>query len=268
MRKSTKIDRYLTQLEGELADMPADARARVMADVRAQINKGLAQKRTPTAVLRDVGPAKLIAMSHMKIRDGRGRTSPWVRYTAFATVGLFGLILGGGLWWIFRSKERIKSRNLPEAAAASRAMVEGDFNLSLARVKNLRIEFNVGKLELTPGTAGELKWVCAGAPKLEVVGTTLTFAPDQGIARCELAMPPEVPVRVSAANGHLDVRQPRYPYDIELVNGRVSVTPDPARAYDYQVQVKNGLQDFFRGSPKPGALKVKINVVNGSVKKE
>ncbi|NJL25893.1 MAG: hypothetical protein HC902_12485 [Calothrix sp. SM1_5_4] len=66
----------------------------------------------------------------------------------------------------------------------------------------------------------------------------------------------------------MDVKAPAAALDIELNNGKVNIKPDPALAYDFEVRVKNGLQDFFPRSSRGDALKVRVNVTNGMVRKE
>ena len=272
MRKSDKVQRYLRQLERELAEMPADHRDRVLTEIKDQIKRGLAGDRSAAAVLREIGSPKLIAMSHMKIRTATGEPrSPWLRIAAVATVVFFGLVFAFGLHWIRQNANR-RSRAaaaVDPAAALPTDAPEDSRNLREFNVHVVVIPFGTGRLTLNSGAGESLTWRCDGAPRVEVLANVLTLNLDRiSVARCEVSVPAGVKVKIRGTNGQLEVNQPRTPLDITLTNGRVSLRPDPARSYDYDVRVKNGLQDFFRASSRPGALKIKIAVTNGTVKKE
>lgn len=295
MKKEMKIARYLRRLERELSTLPADDRATVVAEVKGLIDKARAQGRTVDDALNGLGAPKLMAMSYLKRCPGHESRSRWVRASAFATVGFFALVFMGGLaviwrlsplapengvgWWgpALRLDEPSGHVRVLDTMAAPTLVesptVVGSRNLADLKIKKVRLPFQTGKLELKTSANAELKWSCQAPlreePRVEIADGTLTL--DLGgsdVARCVIEVPADAKVEVRGVNGHLEVKRLVAALDVQLTNGRVSFDPDPARVSDVEVHVKNGLQDFFRRSSKPGAIKTKIVVTNGTVKKE
>ncbi len=152
--------------------------------------------------------------------------------------------------------------------------INGEEDVGGKQVKTLVIPFNTAKLEIKHNTTTLLSWNCKAAGDSPDIATetqagVMTLNLDKlNLAKCSLELPIGIDVQFRGVNGHMDVDYPFANMDIELNNGKVKIHPDPGLAYDFDVKVKNGLKDFFPRSKDKKALKVKVNVVNGLVKKE
>lgn len=149
----------------------------------------------------------------------------------------------------------------------------GEEDLTASKVKLVKIPFNNAKLEIRTTDTGNFKWSCknmaSANPPITVSAGVLTFDLEKvKMAKCELKLPEGVKAEIKGTNGTLELLKPAAAYDIKVINGKVGIKPDTSRVYDFEVKVVNGLQDEFERSSDKQALKMKVDVVNGVVKKE
>ena len=299
MTDELKIERYLLLLDRELSGLPTSQRAEIITEIKSHI------KEAPGGVdraLNNLGSPQTVAEKYLAARGmafRRARASTrWFKWLAIGTVGFFAcvILLGltaiwyfsplvkvdhetgkiallGGLINVDDDIGRIKIGELiVNDAVGEGVSVKGEEPVSAA-VRALRIPFNTAKLDLAVSEAGKITWDCQvatdEAPEVAMEAGVLTLNLDKlNLAKCTVGIPKGLHTEVRGVNGHMDIAKPGGPLDIKLDNGKVNILPDPSRVYDFEVKVKNGLQDFFPRSSAKQALKVKVNIVNGMVKKE
>ena len=83
--------------------------------------------------------------------------------------------------------------------------------------------------------------------------------------KCEVRVPDTAKLTLEGTNGKVEVSQPHFGFDINLVNGHVEVGPDESEKYRFDVSVQNGSMDSFESSNDAKAHKIAIHVVNGKV---
>lgn len=150
---------------------------------------------------------------------------------------------------------------------------EGERDLTVEKVKLIKIPFNTAKIEMTAATGGLFRWECRNAgsnpPPMTVNAGVMTFDLNQvNMAKCELSIPESIKVELKGVNGSVEVDQPHSELDIRVTNGKIDIRPDRSKVYDFEVKVLNGMHDNFERSSDKQALKVKVDVVNGVVRKE
>lgn len=151
--------------------------------------------------------------------------------------------------------------------------VSGGEDLQVRKVKTLSIPFNNAKLEVSPSKNSRFEWDCknltAGAPPVSVNAGVMTLDLEKvSVAKCSLRIPDGIKTEVRGVNGKIELNKPRSDFDVKVTNGKVDIDPDPSRVYDFEVKVANGVHDHFARSEAKDALKVKVDVINGVVKKE
>lgn len=155
--------------------------------------------------------------------------------------------------------------------------VHGEENVSGKEVRIIKIPFNTASIEVKQGTSDQFSWSCKAAssnetvPNLvtEIAAGVMTLNLDKlNLAKCEIELPIGMASQFRGVNGHMKVDAPFSDMEIAIDNGKVNIHPDPSKSYDFEVKVKNGLKDFFPRSKQKDAVKVKVSVVNGMVKKE
>lgn len=148
----------------------------------------------------------------------------------------------------------------------------GEEDVAQKKVKTIKIPFNTAKLSLMTATGDIFKWDCKGMsaiPKAEIAAGVLTLDLNKAnAAKCSLRIPAGVKTEIKGINGKMELKKPAGPMDIAVTNAKVEIDPDSSRVYDFEVKVTNGMHDAFERSEDKGALKVKVNVVNGVVTKE
>lgn len=308
MSDDLKIEYYLQQLDRELRALPVSQRAEIVTEIKSHIRDASDKDPKPDLqqVLNDLGSPRVVAERYLTFKGvapgsaaSSNRPRRVLKWLAVATVASFALIfflglsaiwyfsplikvdgergrvvLLGGLIDINEDLGQVKVGDMVMNDALKKAVnVQGEQDLSGREVRVLKIPFNTAKLEITNSADRKISWDCKAAtnvePKVSVTAGVMTLNLDAlSLARCAIALPKGLITQFRGVNGHMEVDAPNGDLDIDLDNGKVEIGTDPARDYDFQVKVKNGLQDFFPRSQAKGALKVKVSVVNGMVKKE
>ncbi|MBX3021070.1 MAG: hypothetical protein KF799_05280 [Bdellovibrionales bacterium] len=260
------------------------------------------------SILADLGTAPQVAERFLAAKGLSRTAPPastgglWIKWLAISTVVLFGLIFVGGIaafyyldplvnidgekgrlsllggtvnFSVDEDLAGVKVGGVPVSDAFKDGeKVVGEADLSSRSLRLLRIPFNTAKIEFIAGVGRRLEWACRSttgdrAPQVEVSAGVATLNLDQlNIARCLISLPAELTAEIRGVNGKLHVKNPASHLTIELSNGKVNIDADPTRTYDFDVHVKNGLQDFFPRSNQSDAVKVRVNVTNGLVKKK
>jgi hypothetical protein len=301
MNKDIKIEHYLLQLDRELQALPVSQRAEIITEIKSHITDAEAKSDVDT-VLRDLGSPQAVAQRYLAAKGVSyakpRRSGAWVKWLAIGTVAFFGLIFFAGMSaiWYFSPlvkvdedkgrvvllgglidvNEKIGKVKIGDmevnGSLKDDVEVKGEEMLT-GNVKSLKIPFNTAKLDLAPAAGRKITWDCRAAssasPEVAINAGVMTLNLDKlNLAKCTVSIPLGISTFVTGVNGHMDVTKPGGPLEITLDNGKVNIKPDPSKTYDFEVKVKNGLQDFFPRSNAKGALKVKVSVVNGLVKKE
>lgn len=308
MNNDLKIEYYLSQLDRELQAFSVSQRAEIVTEIKSHIRESMDRESAKPVdqILQDLGTPRQVAERYlvakgMPLAPPR-RSGKVFKWLAIGTVGFFALLFFGGIMAAIylrpfvkfdestgevkvlgglidvNMKDEMGQVKIGELTLSDRGIengvtVEGKEDLSGKQVKIIRIPFNTAKLEIKYNTDSLLNWECKSAGQGTLAPETeagvLTLNLDKlNLAKCSIALPSKVDVQFRGVNGHMDVDYPNDNMDIELNNGKVNIRPDPGVAYDFDVKVKNGLQDFFPRSKEKNAVKVKVSVVNGLVKKQ
>lgn len=305
MSKEVRIEHYLLQLDRELQGLPVSQRAEIITEIKSHIYGSLEKdgQRTLESVLSDLGAPRMVAGRYLGTKGvlpkRTNRSARVLKWLAVGTVVFFGavFILGITLVWYFspivkldgergrvtllgglidvdENLGQVKIGNVVANEALHEGLkVKGEEDLSNQHVERIKIPFNTARIKLKPAADRKLKWECKAAahspPSVDLHAGVLTLNLDVlNFAKCLIFVPAGPAVDIQGVNGQMEVESPQDHLNIAINNGRVKIKPDPSRVYDFEVKVKNGLQDFFPRSNSKEAVRVKVDVVNGLVKKE
>jgi hypothetical protein len=304
MNKEIKVEHYLLQLDRELHALPVSSRAEIITEIKSHIREASEQEgaRDIDAILFDLGTPQAVAARYLSAKGITPRANKngakWFKWLAIGTVGFFAFIFLSGIaivWYlspIIKVDEKqghvrlfgglidvkedigeIKIGDVEINDLQDGHRSEGREDLTGKSIHTVKIPFNTAKIEIETNEDNVFSWKCKTtgnkAPEAQVSAGTLLFDLDSlNLVKCTIGIPAGLATEVKGVNGHMDVDYPSGNVDIALTNGKVNVHPDPAKVYDFEVKVKNGLQDFFPRSRDKNALKVKVSVVNGLVNKE
>ncbi len=307
MNKDIKIEHYLLQLDRELRALPVSQRAEIITEIKSHITDSEAKyaddpTHNTNTILRDLGTPQAVAQRYLAAKgvaySRPRRSGAWVKWLAIGTVAFFGFVLFAGMSaiWYFSPLVKVDNENgrvallgglidvnekigqvkigdfVMNDAVKDGVVVHGEEEMSV-NVRALKIPFNTAKLDLAVAVGRKITWDCRAAsqvnPEVVVVAGVMTLNLDKlNLAKCTVSIPLGIATEVRGVNGHMDIESPGGPLDIALDNGKVNIKTDPSKVYDFEVKVKNGLQDFFPRSVSKEAVKVKVSVINGLVKKE
>lgn len=304
MSNELKIEYYLRQLDQYLHALPVGQRAEIITEIKSHIFESLEKtpERGVDLILGDLGTSRTVAERYLLAKGLRPTSPPRggrvLKWLAIGTVALFAFIfiaglstiwyfsplihvaddhvtLLGGLIDVNEALGHVKVGNIEIGQAMhDNALNEsGDETFDRKLVKLVKIPFNTAKLEIGTSVTDKIEWACetlGGArPSSEVVAGVLNFRLDGlNLGKCKISIPKGLASEFKGINGHMEVRSPQDSMKISLINGKVKIKLDPEATYDFDVKVTNGLKDFFPRSGAKEAVKVKVDVVNGLVKKE
>jgi len=151
---------------------------------------------------------------------------------------------------------------------------DGNRTIDRANIRQIIVPFTHGKLEFSPShSENELRWKC------RVTGGNGTAIADEskkqftlslekvGGSKCDIQLPKGVPSVISGSNGKLEIERPHSDMQVRLDNGKVTIAPEPNRKYRFDLSVANGIVDDFVSSEAADALKIKVVVANGYIKR-
>jgi hypothetical protein len=288
MVEDSRIESYLARLDRWLRDLPVGQRAEIVTAVKAEILTALDKSRSKDvdSVLNHLGMPKAVAERYLGAKGLRSRRSSgkWFKWLAVGTVALFALILILGIklfwrmtplgqWGAFQlSQMRIGNMQADQVIGQEDTFLEGREDIVANSVRLLRVPFNTARLTILQTTDQVIHWNCrsrGGEFKPTVEAGVLNFNLDSlNLARCQISIPQGLITEFNGINGEMEIKNPSENMKITLINGKVNIQLDPEQTYDVDVKVKNGLKDFFPRSSKKTAVKLKVNVVNGLVKKD
>lgn len=308
MNNDIKIEYYLLQLDRELKPLPVSERAEIITEIKSHIREASEKdpSRPIDRILQeDFGLPKVVAGRYLSAKglkpsSGGERGKKVFKWLAVGTVAFFAFIFFAGMMAVWYFSPLIKVDNekgrvvllgglidvneqigqvkvgdlVVNDALKESVEIHGDEDVWEKGIRLIKIPFNTAKLDVSHTEKRRLVWDCkvsadAESPQVDVSAGVLTLNLDRlNLAKCAIRIPIGMRTEIQGVNGSMEVEYPRESLDISLNNGRVKILPDPRQVYDFDVKVKNGLQDFFPRSNDKGAVKVKVSVVNGMVKKE
>lgn len=298
----SQLDRELQSLTvSERAEIVTEIKSHIRESLASDNPKPV------DTILQDLGSARQVAERYL-VSKGKPpappkRTGRMFKWLAIGTVGFFALIFFAGIMaaiylrplvHVDKEKGRVTlfgglidvNEQIGEVRVGDLVVnndmkesirVHGEENIAGKNIHIIKIPFNTASIEVKHGTSNHFAWSCKAAsadqtvPELatEIAAGVMTLNLDKlNLAKCEIELPLGLASQFRGVNGHMKVDFPFSDMDISIDNGKVNIHPDPSKTYDFEVRVKNGLKDFFPRSKEKDAVKMKVSVVNGMVKKE
>jgi hypothetical protein len=263
--------------------------------------------KTIDAVLADMGSAQDVANKYLSDRgiatvSTGNRTGSWFKYLAYGFLGFFGLIfLGVGLLiWHFtplikfdakssrmellggtidikNTDGKFKIGNVDindfDRKGGKDNYSRGTAQLKVGTIRQIKIPFNTAKINIVSSDDSTFSWDCESSspattqPVIAAGVATLNLEVLK-FANCELEIPKGIELAMNGVNGKVSIEEPQSAMTLDLVNGKVAITPDDDKEYNFDVNVKNGMADTFKKSQNPKAIKMKVSVVNGLINNE
>jgi hypothetical protein len=305
MNNELRIEHYLLQLDRELRALPVSQRAEIITEIKSHIYSVLEKdpQRDVVGLLADMGQPTTVAERYLASKGidapVPSRARAWVKWLAIGMASCIALVvissislvwylsplvkvdkgsgrvvLLGGLIDVNEAMGKVKVGGLEVNSAVKDGVnKKGAKDLSGQNITMIKVPFNTAKLDVTSTNDGTMTWDCQSATnaplEAEAKAGILTLNLDAlNMAKCSIGLPRGTASQFTGVNGHMDIESPADTLNVAITNGKVNVKPDPSRAYNFTVSVKNGMQDTFPRSLDKDAVRVTIDVVNGLVKKD
>lgn len=290
MSLPAELEKYLESLDLALMGLPVSARADIVTQIKNQVLE--TQKKDPATnlykLLNSIGAPEQVANRYLLERGlnpqnlPKRKMRPLLKWMLILTFGFFALLFlaVGIVFWKFSPIVQMNSDSVgflggtfslnDQDGFIQTHQVKGSMTVNPSVTKQIRIQFSNADLKLSTSVKSSLGWKC------KLVGGNLSdlnsnseileinFTRSKG-ASCEFELPEHIAVFVEGSNGKIEVTEPRYPLEVKVGNGLVSLAPTKSQEYVYDLAVSNGDVDHFQSSSSPTATPIKIQITNGQI---
>ena len=304
MPTDKQLESYLTALDKALGQISVSDRADIVTEIKSHVLE--AQERDPGQNLSDIlaslGEPETVANRYLMERGLKLRKAPKAPIVKWLTIGFLGTLgivsftmmvllwkftplisvdeknervkILGGLIDVDSDGEHIRiDSSLAGEMDGSYEKFHGMKSLDALKIKEIKILFSNGKIDMSASKDAQMKWDCKvkGGSKdsflaEEKNAVVLNFDSAEGV-KCDVVLPVHIKAFVKGKNGKLYVMKPQADMELSLDNGMVSVAPDSLKKYKFDLSLTNGRIDKFESSSDKDALQIKVSVHNGSIKK-
>lgn len=300
MSTDPKLEVYLASLDKALSGISVSERADIVTEIKSHVLDARERDSTQSieSILAALGEPEIVANRYLLergLKPGRPPKHPIVKWLAIGVLGTIGIVVTGVivLVWTLSPVVKIDGQNERVTLLGGLIDIDGKAGkLSIgstvlsddggsrrvnglktpsAALKDFKIDFSNGKVEVSPSTDGQLSWDCkvdGGQDAYFVSETkssvTLNFGKAKGM-RCEVRMPEKIRYEITGGNGKIEIERPTSAVVASLTNGSIEFTADPNRKYRFNTAIALGKTDTFPTDTGPDAIPVKLEVKNGKL---
>lgn len=304
----TLLENYLIRLERTMKSVSVSERAEIVTEIKSHVLDSLEKNPGTTLeeVLRNLGEPETVANKYLLERGLKTQPAPRhpvLKWLVIGFLGTVGIMAASVIFLVmhFSPLIEVNEKENKVRLFGGTLKIDGDFNAmndngnfqirfsdgegeiaasksagvqTVEKGKKIKVKFLNGKIDAKTSTDNVLKWKCktlgdSHPAKIATIseGYALDFG-SKGAVKCELAVPKEAILAVEGTNGKLAVDRPAFGIDANFTNGKVSINPDHALDYQFNMKVVNGTSDTFTSSGSKQALPVNVSLVNGAISKE
>lgn len=300
MSTDPQLETYLASLDKALAGISVSERADIVTEIKSHVLDARERDSSQTiaSILAALGEPEIVANRYLLergLKPGRPPKHPIVKWLAIGVLGTIGIVVTGiiVLVWTLSPVVKIDAQNerltllgglididgkAGKLSVGSTVMTDDSSARRVtgqktpeAALKDFKIDFSNGKVEVAPATDGQLSWDCkvdGGSDSYFVSETkssvTLNFGKAKGM-RCEVRMPAKIRTTITGGNGKIEIERPVSAVTASLTNGGIEFTADPSLKYNFQTAVSVGKTDTFPTDTSAAAIPVKLEVKNGKL---
>lgn len=274
MTTEPQLDAYLASVDKALGKITLGDRAEIVTEIKSHILSARERdaSRSVQEILATLGAPETVAQRALTARGLKTSTLKWI------TLGAVGAAL---LVWklsplisfdSFTAKSSLRTGLADLFDDSVGGVVFDGEKILKPGMDTVEVPFSNGQMTFTAGK--ELSWKCKvkpGARLSQVIeqdhGVVFDFG-SSGAERCQIEVPAGKKLKISGRNGRVDLKNPQGEIDAELINGVVTISPDPARHYLFKTELRNGMSDSFDSSDETDAIPISVKVTNGKIVKE
>lgn len=299
MTVNSKLEDYLRALDKTLGPISTSERAEIVTEIKSHVLEAQQRGQKIEDVLKSMGEPEQVANRYLLehgLTPAKAPRRPIVKWLVIGFLGALGMTLAFALIVIFKfspmvevdgAKDHVRllgglidvsdsggtfsfGRDIKHEGRAKN--VQGTLAIDTTKIKNLKMPFKNGKVDLETATDNKLTWSCriGGILKDQQLLTEkdpdIIFGLDQANAvDCVLQIPSGMTVQITGDNAKVNVQKPRFNLSLQIKNARVEINPIKGEQYKYDINVNNGKVDDFESSTSEKAFKIAVSLENGHV---
>ena len=298
------LERYLTSLDQALKAFPVSDRAEIITEIRSHVLSAL--ERDPETgvdtVLSSLGEAETVANRYLLERGMKPAKTPISPVVKWLVIGFLGtlamfLIFSAYLIGHFGSILQVDGKNGRVKVLGGLIDIDGGHRLSISSPTNQKkdefagsetmpatatatVHFANGKMRIETTDDDRFSWSCHSKSALRPVAKHVAAeTSDKGNdlnldltaitdPDCVIRLPVNTKFAISAVNGLIEIEEPKFSVDANLVNGQYHFEEDSDTEYRFDVAVTTGTADAFVSSEAPTAKNIKLKLVTGVITNE
>jgi hypothetical protein len=293
MATDPKIESYLARLDKALGPVPVSDRAEIVTEIKSHVlsAKDSDPGRSIDSILESMGAPETVANKYLMekgLKPGKAPKDSMVKWLVIGFLGTVGIATAAMMFLMLYFSPLIKveekegrveilgglikihedSGNISVGGISGRK-VQGERKVTDARGHELKLVFSNGKVDVENSENDVLRWSCKSATGQEVVkesgNVVLLDFSGTSYVKCDLQVPRNLTVSLKGDNGKVDVSQPLFSFNADIVNGKVTFAPSEDAKYNFDIKVQNGSAESFESSSTADAFKVRVNLKNGKV---
>lgn len=307
MTTEPKLEAYLSKLEKALGQIPVSDRAEIITEIKSHVLESQSRnpEQDLDTILTSLGEPEIVATRYLQERGLQSvkvsRSSPfmWVpmviKWLVIGFLGFVGIIVLMVCLAIWKFTPLVKVDNVNHQVSIGGGLISvhdedvseffhddktpekafiGNIVWDKTKYDQLNVQFSQGKLVLSPSRDDQVRWNCryhvANGPA-EATSNDKNYNLDftkTGGAVCDIEVPVGTKTKLSGNSGKVIIKNPRDNTDVDLVNGKVEITPDMNTRYKYDLHVQNGSVDPFNSSNSSQDVTIHVNLVNGVIRRD
>lgn len=301
MSNERKLEAYLARLEKALSQVPVGDRAEIILEIKSHVHES--RERHPeeslSSILEGLGEPESVANKYLierGLKPGKASKSPIVKWLTIGFLGTLAIFIFSGvlLIWKFTPIISIKEKDdetkvtilgglisINEDSDRNYTWKSNDSDRETFHLKGtspikeshqrVKIFFENTKAELSWEDRENIEWDCkfTGSEPSDIANSeesdiTLSMSGD---SKCEITIPQNLKLYLSALNGKIDLENPTEDYEVDLTNGVVKIHPDSEKEFYYDLKTTHGTIDSFKSTKNTEKSKsAKVSIINGTIK--
>ncbi len=295
-----KLESYLSQLDKSLGQIPVSERADIVTEIKTHILDACSRspERSIADVMASFGEPETVANRYLMergLKPVKAPRSPIVKWLTVGFLGTFGICAATLLLLVWKfsplisideNEERVRILGglIDINGSEGNISIDGlSFNTNTLKIsgeKEIKTadivflhKFSNAKVQVAPSSDKLLHWACEvngtghdTALKEEEKALVLDLTSAEG-SKCTLEVPDGLKLAIEGGNGKITLEKPSAEVNIQISNGKISMKPDNAREYRYDLKVVNGKIDGFDSSTSEKAIPIRMSMTNGKISK-
>ena len=298
--QNQELEHYLVRLEKALGPIPIGDKAEIITEIKSHVIEAAdgSDAQPIHQILQSLGEPEQVASRYLLERGLTLRKPPRRPIIKWITIGFLGtfaitVLAIGVLVWKFtplvqvdEEQDRVQLLggliDVNGKAGSIRIGEElqltgfdhnlsGEEDFSISEIEDVNLNFSNGKFSVKNNSDNKFRYSCKtfGSASNDIITTTnktlMVDFTSLGGCKCDLELPVGVKFVLDGSNGKVKLDKLKNHISVNILNGKIDLSPDPSSQYKYQTSVVNGKVANFSNSSSENAYEIKLSLTNGKI---